>query len=122
MCHLSVKLSDTFDQNPPYTFDNIREKPIPRENALTSWLAKIKSQCPGEQRTCLPKKISAGVPLVIGVTRTSTPMSMQTPTPTSVKQYVDPGSRHNNLCDHLLIDHACYCTYMVLLAHAIQHS
>ena len=29
MCHLSMKLSDTFDQNPPSTFDKIREKPIP---------------------------------------------------------------------------------------------
>ena len=34
MCHLSMKLSDTFDQNPSRTFDNIREKPIPKENAL----------------------------------------------------------------------------------------
>ena len=36
MCHLSVKLSDTFDQNPPCTFDNIREKPIPKEKALAA--------------------------------------------------------------------------------------
>ena len=28
MCHLSMKLSDTFDQNPACTFDKIREKPI----------------------------------------------------------------------------------------------
>ena len=27
MCHLSMKLSDMFDQNPPCTFDKIREKP-----------------------------------------------------------------------------------------------
>ena len=32
-----------------------------------------------------PKKLSVGVPLVIGVTL------MQMPTPTSEKQYVDPG-------------------------------
>ena len=31
MCHLSMKLSDTFDQNPSCTCtsDKIREKPIP---------------------------------------------------------------------------------------------
>ena len=29
MCHLSMKLTDTFDQNPPCTLDKIREKPIP---------------------------------------------------------------------------------------------
>ena len=29
MCHLSMKLSYTFDQNPPCTCDKIREKPIP---------------------------------------------------------------------------------------------
>ena len=28
MCHLSMKLSDTFDQN-PLLLDKIREKPIP---------------------------------------------------------------------------------------------
>ena len=32
MCHLSMKLSDTLDQNPPCTFDKIREKPILSEN------------------------------------------------------------------------------------------
>ena len=31
-----MKLSDTFDQNPPCTFDKIREQPIPLENALTA--------------------------------------------------------------------------------------
>ena len=36
-------------------------------------IAKIKSQCPGEQKTCLPKNIWAWVPLVIGVTLTRTP-------------------------------------------------
>ena len=34
MCHLSMKLSDTFDQNRPCTFDKIREKPILMKNAL----------------------------------------------------------------------------------------
>ena len=28
MCHLSMKLSDTLDQNPPCTLDKIREKAI----------------------------------------------------------------------------------------------
>ena len=28
MCHLSMKLSDTLDQNPPCTLDQIREKAI----------------------------------------------------------------------------------------------
>ena len=36
MCHLSMKLSDTFDQNPPCTLDKIREKPIKMKNALTA--------------------------------------------------------------------------------------
>ena len=35
MCHLSMKLSDMFDQNPPCTLDKIREKPIQMKNALT---------------------------------------------------------------------------------------
>ena len=33
MCHLSIKLSDTFDQNPPCTFDKIRGKHIPMKSA-----------------------------------------------------------------------------------------
>ena len=36
MCHLFMKLSDTFDQNPLCTFDKIREKPILMKNALES--------------------------------------------------------------------------------------
>ena len=36
MCHLFMKLSDTFDQNPLCTFDKIREKPILMKNALTA--------------------------------------------------------------------------------------
>ena len=65
MCHVSMKLSDTFDQYPPCTFDKIREKPIfmkKRSHGLTlrakvKVIAKMESQCPGEQKTCLPKKI-----------------------------------------------------------------
>ena len=55
MCHLSMKLSDTFDRNPPCTFDNITEKPTLR--AKVKVIAKIKNQCPREQKTCLPKKL-----------------------------------------------------------------
>ena len=63
MCHLSMKLSDMFDQNPACTFDKIREKPIlikRRSHGLTlrakvKVIGKIKS--PGEQKTCLPRKI-----------------------------------------------------------------
>ena len=36
MCHLSMKLSDMFNQNPGCTFDKIREKPILMKNALTA--------------------------------------------------------------------------------------
>ena len=28
MCHLSMKLSDTFGQNPPSTLDKVRENPF----------------------------------------------------------------------------------------------
>ena len=68
MCHLSMKLSGTFDQNPPYTFDKIREKVIPmKKNGLTlrakfKVIAKIKSQCPGKQKTYLPKQFEQGFP------------------------------------------------------------
>ena len=65
MCHLSMKFSDTFDQNPPCTFDSIKENNIPikkRSHSLTlrakvKVIAKIKSQCHKEQKTCLPQKI-----------------------------------------------------------------
>ena len=36
MCHLSMKLSDKFDQNLPCTFDKIGENLIPMKNALTA--------------------------------------------------------------------------------------
>ena len=45
MCHLSMKLSDTFDQNPPSTFDKILEKPIPMKNSHSLTLrAKVKKE------------------------------------------------------------------------------
>ena len=43
MCHLSIKIMDRFNQNPPSTFDKIREKLIQMKNALTVW--------PWEQRS-----------------------------------------------------------------------
>ena len=70
MCHLSMKLSDTFDRKPPCTFEKIIEKPIPMKKsshgltlrAKVKVIAKNKSQCPGEQKTCLPKKFEQGFP------------------------------------------------------------
>ena len=103
MCHLSMKFSDMFDQNSPCTFDKIREKPIlikiPHSltlRAKVKVIAKIKSQCSTEQKHASPKKIWAGVQLVlvIGVTR------MSARTRTSLKQYVDlhrTGGRHIHL-------------------------
>ena len=80
MCHLFMKLSDTSDQNPLCTFDKIREKTHSDEKrshgltlrAKVKDIAKIESQCPGEQKAWLNKKICAGVPLVIGVMWTLT--------------------------------------------------
>ena len=66
MCHLSMKLSDTFDQNPLCTFDKIREKPIQNEkrsHGLTlraKVIAKIKSQALGNKKQASPKKLGRG--------------------------------------------------------------
>ena len=57
MCHLSMKLSDTFDQNPPCTLDKILGKTHSdekRSHSLTlrakvKVIARIKGQCPREQ-------------------------------------------------------------------------
>ena len=65
MYHLSMKLSDMFDQNPPCTFDKMREKPIlPMKNTSRLDLESkgqghSKNQKPmhWEQKTCLLKKI-----------------------------------------------------------------
>ena len=64
ICHLSMKLSDMFDQIPSCTFDKIRETFSDEKHshcltlrANVNVIAKIKSQCPGEQKTCLSKKI-----------------------------------------------------------------
>ena len=56
--HLYMKLSDTFDQNPPCNFHKIREKPIPKETLSRLDLESKgqghsknkKPQCPGEQK------------------------------------------------------------------------
>ena len=57
MCHLSMKFSDTFDQNPPCTFNKIRGTNSNRKcsysltlRAKVKVIAKIKSQCPREQK------------------------------------------------------------------------
>ena len=57
---------------------------------------------PWGTRNIPPKKILAGVPLVIGVTLMQTPTRTRTQTRTSVKQYVEPpegggeGGRHKS--------------------------
>ena len=68
MCHLFMKLSDTFDQNPLCTFDKIREKPI-----LMKTLSQLDLESKGQghsknQKTIPqgainmpPKKILAGI-------------------------------------------------------------
>ena len=67
MCHLSMKLSDMFDQNTPCTFEKIRGTHSSEKRSHSTTLrakvkaiVKIKSQCPGEQKTCLPKNFSRG--------------------------------------------------------------
>ena len=69
MCHLSMKLSDMSDQNTPCTFNKIREKPILMKNdhgltlrAKVKVIAKIESQCPGEQKHASQKKFEQGFP------------------------------------------------------------
>ena len=57
MCNLSIKVSDTFDQNPPCTFDKIREKTHSDEKcsygltlrAKVKVIAKTKRKCPRKQ-------------------------------------------------------------------------
>ena len=64
MCHLSMKLSDMFDQNPPCTSEKIRENPFRQKRLSQHDLeskgqghSKNQSQCPREQKACLPKNI-----------------------------------------------------------------
>ena len=54
MCHLSMKLSDTLDPNPPCTLDKIREKPILMENALTA-LLESKGQGDRKNQKTIPQ-------------------------------------------------------------------
>ena len=68
MCHLSMKLSDTFDQNPPCTFDKIREKTHSAEKcshgltlrAKVKVIAKIISQYLGNQKHASKKQFEQG--------------------------------------------------------------
>ena len=70
MCHLSIKLSDIFDQNTPCTFDKMREKPIPMKQhahsltlrAKVKVIAKIEIQCPREQKHASQRKFEQGFP------------------------------------------------------------
>ena len=75
MCHLSMKLSDTFDQNPPCTLDKIREKPIKMKNTLTAWpweqrsrsWQKSKHNTPWSNKHASQKKIWDGIRPITGV-------------------------------------------------------
>ena len=70
MCHLSMKLSDMCDQNPPYTFDKIREKPILMRKTLSrldlesngQGHSKNQKPIPWGTKNMPPKKILAGFP------------------------------------------------------------
>ena len=99
MCQLSMKLSDTFDQNLPCTLDQIREKPIPIKT-LSELDLESKGQGHSKNQKTMPqgainmsstKKMSRDSPNYWCLTDLSN-MS-------SVKQYVDPhpmGRRHKN--------------------------
>ena len=71
MCHLSMKLSDTFDQNPPCTFDKIREKTHSDEKlshgltlrAKAKVIAKIKDNAPGSNKHAAHQKMSRDSPI-----------------------------------------------------------
>ena len=56
MCHLSMKLSDMFDQNPPCTLTNLGETHSNEKPSHGLVIAKIKSKCPGEQKNMPPQK------------------------------------------------------------------
>ena len=63
MCHVTMKLSDTFDQNPLVLLTKLGKKTHLMKTLSRLDLeskgqgGKMESQCPGEQKTCLPKKI-----------------------------------------------------------------
>ena len=66
MCHLYMRLSDTFDQNHPCTFDKIRETHSDEKRSYILTLrAKVQvkakiNQGSRKQKTCLPKNLSRG--------------------------------------------------------------
>ena len=65
MCHLPMKLSDTFDQNPPSTFDKILEKPIPMKNFESKGQGHSKNLKPmpyGTKKYASQKKLEQGFP------------------------------------------------------------
>ena len=69
MCHLSMKLSDNCDQNPPYTFNKIRAKPIlrktlPRLDLESKGQGHSKNQkpIPWGTKNMPPKKFEQGCP------------------------------------------------------------
>ena len=63
MYHLSMKLSDTFDQNPPCTFDRIRENHSNEKcshslnlRVKVKVIAKIKNNAPGSNEHAIHQK------------------------------------------------------------------
>ena len=69
MCNLSMKISDTFDQNPPCTFDKIRENPFRRKTlsqltlrAKVMVIAKSKDNAPGSNKHAIHQKMSRDSP------------------------------------------------------------
>ena len=55
MCHLTMKLSDTYDQNPPCTFDRIRENHI-----LMKKLSQLDANALGNKKHASQKNLSRG--------------------------------------------------------------
>ena len=74
MCHLSMKLSDTFDQNPPCTLDKIRENPL-RRKPLSQLDLESKGQGHHKNQRTMPQEAInmpsteklAGIPPITGV-------------------------------------------------------
>ena len=55
MCHLFMKLSDTFDQNPLCTFDKIREKPILIKKTLSQLDLESKGHGHSKNQKTIPQ-------------------------------------------------------------------
>ena len=67
MCHLSMKLSNTFDPNPLVLFTKLGKTHSDEKSshsltlrAKVQVVAKIKRQCPRKQRPCCPPKNEQG--------------------------------------------------------------